>query len=179
MTRFDTSIVHTRFDTPMGAMLAAASPRGLAGLWFHDQRYFPPQLVPGARAAWPADANHPVLQAARKQVLDYMEGAREDFDLPLDLQCGTPFQQTVWNALLQIPAGATTTYGALSRDIGNARAVRAVGAAVGRNPISIVVPCHRVVGHDGALTGYAGGLERKTALLRLEREATQQSLTTK
>ena len=87
--------------------------------------------------------------------------------MPLDAQ-GTPFQQAVWRALLAIPSGATTSYGALARALGSPTAVRAVGAAVGRNPLSVVVPCHRVLGADGSLTGYAGGLDRKTALLTLE-----------
>ena len=88
--------------------------------------------------------------------------------MPLDLSGGTAFQQAVWQALLTIATGSTTSYGSISKSIGNAAAVRAVGAAVGRNPISIIVPCHRVLGADGALTGYAGGLDRKIALLRLE-----------
>ena len=99
---------------------------------------------------------------------DRQAATRQAFDLPLDLSGGTPFQQAVWRALLAIPSGATTSYGALARALGSPTAVRAVGAAVGRNPISIVVPCHRVLGAGGALTGYAGGLARKQALLRLE-----------
>jgi methylated-DNA-[protein]-cysteine S-methyltransferase len=90
------------------------------------------------------------------------------FDLPLDFAQGTAFQQDVWRALLKIPRGATRSYGALSADVGNPAAVRAVAGAVGRNPLSIIVPCHRVLGADGSLTGYAGGLERKAALLQLE-----------
>ena len=96
---------------------------------------------------------------------------RRHFDLPLDLRQGTDFQRGVWQALLAIPAGATLSYGALADRIGNPQAVRAVGAAVGRNPLSIIVPCHRVVGATGKLTGYAGGLDRKQALLLLERSA--------
>ena len=99
---------------------------------------------------------------------EYFAGTRTAFELPLDLQGGTVFQQSVWQALLSIPRGGTTSYGVISRSIGQPAAVRAVGAAVGRNPVSIVVPCHRVLGAGGALTGYAGGLDRKTALLRLE-----------
>jgi methylated-DNA-[protein]-cysteine S-methyltransferase len=109
-----------------------------------------------------------VLRAAMDQLDDYFAGRRDAFELPLDLQAGTPFQQSVWNALCSIAPGATTTYGELGRRIGRPEAARAVGAAVGRNPLSIVVPCHRVVGSDGALTGYAGGIERKTALLAHE-----------
>ena len=97
-----------------------------------------------------------------------LRGERAGFDLALDLGGGTPFQQAVWQALLRIPRGQTASYVALARSIGKPQAVRAVGAAVGRNPLSVVVPCHRVLGSDGSLTGYAGGLERKQALLRLE-----------
>lgn len=108
-----------------------------------------------------------LLQAVT-QLREYFAGRRSAFELPLDLQGGTVFQQSVWQALLNIPSGATASYGAVSDRLGKPAAVRAVGAAVGRNPLSIVVPCHRVLGADGSLTGYAGGLERKTALLRLE-----------
>ena len=103
-----------------------------------------------------------------QQLSEYFAGQRQQFDLPLDLSGGTAFQQAVWQALLTIKPGQTSSYGNVSKTIGNAAAVRAVGAAVGRNPISIIVPCHRVLGSDGSLTGYAGGLDRKTALLRLE-----------
>ena len=119
-----------------------------------------PQCSSIIRGAW--------LRAAARQLAQYLAGTRQAFDLPLDLSGGTPFQQAVWRALLAIPSGATTSYGALARALGSPTAVRAVGAAVGRNPISIVVPCHRVLGAGGALTGYAGGLARKQALLRLE-----------
>lgn len=160
--KFDTSIVQTRHDGPLGPMVVAATQRGLAGVWFVGQRHMPDT------AAWPVDDGHPVLRQAVEQLTGYFAGTRTSFDLPLDLQGGTPFQQSVWAALLRIPAGHTTSYGQLSQGIGNPSAVRAVGAAVGRNPLSVVVPCHRVVGADGSLTGYAGGLDRKTALLRLE-----------
>ena len=109
-----------------------------------------------------------MLLEAIEQLGDYFAGRRTAFNLLLDLQAGTPFQQQVWQALLGIAPGATTSYGSLSAAIGKPAAVRALGAAVGRNPVSIVVPCHRVLGADGSLTGYAGGLERKTALLSLE-----------
>ena len=111
---------------------------------------------------------HPVLVQAMRELDDYFAGRRSAFDVPLDLQGGTAFQQSVWRALLAIPSGQRTSYGALSASIGAPAAVRAVGAAVGRNPVSVIVPCHRVVGSDGSLTGYAGGIERKTALLQLE-----------
>jgi methylated-DNA-[protein]-cysteine S-methyltransferase len=143
-------------------MLLAATDRGLAGVWFVGQRHGPD------RSGWREDPDHPVLLAAIAQLADYFAGRRTTFELPLDLQAGTPFQQSVWAALQAIPRGGTTSYGELARQLGRPQAARAIGAAVGRNPVSIVVPCHRVVGTGGSLTGYAGGLERKTALLRLE-----------
>ncbi|MDI1239700.1 MAG: methylated-DNA--[protein]-cysteine S-methyltransferase [Polaromonas sp.] len=120
------------------------------------------------RAVWPSDPAHPVLQQVMSQLTEYFTGQRTQFDVPLDLAYGTAFQQSVWQALLKIPQGGTASYGEVSQRIGKPAAVRAVGAAVGRNPVSIIVPCHRVMGANGALTGYAGGLDRKTALLKLE-----------
>lgn len=152
----------TRVETKLGGVVLAATDTGLAGLWFDAQKHSPDMT------GWQTDDAHPVLRAAAAQLLDFLAGRRTTFDLPLDLSHGTDFQQAVWQALREIPAGATTSYGALSARIGRPMAVRAVGAAVGRNPVSVIVPCHRVVGATGALTGYAGGLERKTALLQLE-----------
>jgi methylated-DNA-[protein]-cysteine S-methyltransferase len=149
-------------DSPLGGVTLAATGTGLAGVWFDAQRHAPDMR------GWRSDADHPVLREATRQLLDYFAGRRTRFDLPLDLSHGTDFQQAVWQALRGIPPGATTSYGALGARIGNRAAVRAVGAAVGRNPISVIVPCHRVIGAGGALTGYAGGLDRKTALLTLE-----------
>jgi methylated-DNA-[protein]-cysteine S-methyltransferase len=160
--KFDDSIAQTHYQGPLGRMLVAATRRGLAGVWFEGQRHLPDS------SDWPEQPQHPVLRRAVQQLEEYFEGSRTSFDLPLDLQAGTAFQQSVWQALLSIPRGDTTSYGMLSRRIGQPAAVRAVGAAVGRNPLSIIVPCHRVLGADGALTGYAGGLQRKTALLQLE-----------
>ena len=118
--------------------------------------------------AWRLEPDHPVLRQTTTQLEEYFAGARRDFDVALDLSCGTPFQQRVWRALLDIGHGQTSSYGAVSQALGQPRAVRAVGGAVGRNPISILVPCHRVLGSSGSLTGYAGGLDRKIALLELE-----------
>ena len=157
--------VQTTIASPLGLMLLAASPHGLIGAWFTDQRHLPPaERIQG----WPQAPTHAVLVEATRQLSAYFQGARKSFELPLDFTSGTAFQQAVWQALLNIPAGATLSYGALARQLGKPAAVRAVGAAVGRNPLSIVVPCHRVLGANGALTGYAGGLQRKTALLELE-----------
>jgi len=160
--KFDNPIVQARYASPLGPIVIAATRRGLAGVWFEGQRHMP------RNADWPHEPDHPLLRQVRVQLDEYFAGERDTFDLPLDLQGGTAFQQSVWQALLSIPRGGTMSYGGLSRHIGQPAAVRAVGAAVGRNPVSIVVPCHRVLGANGSLTGYAGGLERKTALLRLE-----------
>ena len=163
--KFNPALVQTHYASPLGRIVLAASNNGLAGLWFEGQRHFPPELL----SAVPVNAaDHPILQTATLQLHDYFAGKRISFDVPLDLTYGTAFQQLVWQALLGIAHGTTTSYGAISALIGNAAAVRAVGAAVGRNPVSIMVPCHRVMGKDGALIGYAGGLDRKTALLQLE-----------
>lgn len=151
-------------DTPLGPVRIARTANGLAGLWFEGQKHHPGALqVP----LQPAD---PLLREAAAQLRRYFAGDARAFDLPLDLQ-GTPFQRAVWQALLHIPAGRTCSYGDLARAIGRPRAVRAVGAAVGRNPASLVVPCHRVLGQDGSLTGYAGGVQRKQSLLQLEAQA--------
>lgn len=166
--KFDPSIVQAPYRSPLGNIITAATDKGLAGLWFEGQRHLPAELAQGGKPGWPADTSHPVLQAIRLQLDEYFAGTRTRFDVPLDLSGGTPFQQAVWQVLLAIPQGGTTSYGDVSQRIGNPAAVRAVGAAVGRNPVSIVVPCHRVVGASGSLTGYAGGLDRKTALLKLE-----------
>ena len=160
--KFDASIVKTTFNSPLGRITLAATAKGLAGVWFIDQQHLPDYQD------WPVQDGHPVLCEATRQLLQYLAGQRASFDLPIDLHGGTAFQQAVWQALLQIPFGATSSYGAVGKLIGNPKAVRAVGAAVGRNPVSIIVPCHRVMGADGSLTGYAGGLDRKTALLKLE-----------
>lgn len=147
--------------SPLGPVLLARTAKGLAGVWFEGQKHHP-----GALTA-PVRPNDPVLSEAASQLERYFAGASTSFDLPLDL-LGTPFQQSVWRALLAIPAGSTRSYGAIAAHVASAAAVRAVGGAVGRNPVSVFVPCHRVVGADGSLTGYAGGVDRKRALLTLE-----------
>lgn len=160
--KFSTSAVQTSYDSPLGLIILAASDNKLIGVWFDGQRHQPDP------SAWPIAPAQTVLKQATVQLTEYFAGRRTAFELPLDLSSGSIFQQAVWRALQKIPYGATRSYGALSADIGRPTAVRAVGAAVGRNPFSIIVPCHRVLGSGGALTGYAGGLERKTALLQLE-----------
>jgi methylated-DNA-[protein]-cysteine S-methyltransferase len=166
---YPTDTVQSRCPSPLGEVRLAASSLGLVGLWFDGQRHLPAQLDgPGA---WPGTDAHPVLREAARQLQEYLGGTRTCFDLSLDLRGGTPFQQAVWRALCTIPRGRTTSYLAIAQALGKPSAVRAVGAAVGRNPVSVAVPCHRVLGSDGSLTGYAGGLERKRALLRLEEAA--------
>ncbi|MBC7608636.1 MAG: methylated-DNA--[protein]-cysteine S-methyltransferase [Polaromonas sp.] len=164
--KFARTTVQTTFQSPLGQMTIAATNKGLAGLWFDGQRHLPPELT--GPAVWPAAPDHPVLQQTSQQLTEYFAGQRSTFELPLDLSHGTAFQQSVWQALLDISQGDTASYGDISSRIGKPAAVRAVGAAVGRNPVSVIVPCHRVIGVNGALTGYAGGLDKKTALLRLE-----------
>ena len=164
--KFDSSIVQSPFQSPLGPMTLAATQAGLAGVWFDGQRHLPQALA--LPASWPVNAAHPVLLKTALQLTEYFAGQRQIFEVPLDLSGGTDFQQSVWRAMLAIESGRTSSYGHISKTIDNAAAVRAVGAAVGRNPISIIVPCHRVLGANGSLTGYAGGLDRKTALLKLE-----------
>jgi methylated-DNA-[protein]-cysteine S-methyltransferase len=149
------------FDTPLGPLLLARTAHGLAGAWFENQRHHP------AAFDAPYTGDDPLLTRVGVQLHAYFGGARAAFDVPLDLQ-GTPFQRAVWQALLAIEPGSTRSYADIAREIGKPVAMRAVGAAVGKNPVSILVPCHRVIGSDGSQTGYAGGLDRKTALLRLE-----------
>lgn len=153
-------------NSPWGPMTLGATETALVWTGFDGQKH--EAAMQAQMQAWPLSHTHPVLNPAAQQLLQYFAGERTAFDLPLDLGCGTPFQQSVWESLLGIAYGATCTYGAIGRAIGNPKAVRAVGAAVGRNPISIIVPCHRVMGSDGSLTGYAGGVERKLAMLELE-----------
>ena len=152
----------TTFDTPLGTLLVAASDRGLRGIWFDGQRHFA-----GRDPAWQSDPRAPLLRDAVAQLDAYFARGLRRFDLPLD-PVGTPFQRAIWDAIANVPYGATQSYGALAAAAGAAGAARAAGAATGRNPLGIVVPCHRIVGSQGALTGYAGGLDRKRLLLRLE-----------
>lgn len=153
---------YTHTTSPLGAITLAAAGQKLVGVWFEDQAHVPDLSRYGQAPS------HPLLQQTAGELAEYFAGQRTRFDLPLDLSTGTVFQQAVWQALLSIAHGQTCSYKALSAAIGHPAAMRAVGGAVGRNPLSIIVPCHRVVGANGALTGYAGGLARKTALLHLE-----------
>ena len=149
--------------TPLGDMRLACTTNELIGAWFvHEQRHAP------HCDTWATQDQHPILQATAKQLNEYFAHQRTAFDLPISFAWGTEFQNAVWQALRSIPHGQTRTYGAMAQHIGKPQAVRAVGAAIGKNPLSIIVPCHRVVGALGQLTGYAGGIERKAALLTME-----------
>jgi methylated-DNA-[protein]-cysteine S-methyltransferase len=152
----------TTVESPIGELTLASDGEALTGLYMTDQRHRPELPAAGGDDA--------VLAAAREQLTEYFAGERRAFDLPLR-PAGTPFQRAVWDALRDIPYGETAGYGELARRLGRPGAARAVGRANGRNPIAVVVPCHRVIGAAGALTGYGGGLERKRYLLELERAA--------
>ncbi|MBI3349262.1 MAG: methylated-DNA--[protein]-cysteine S-methyltransferase [Burkholderiales bacterium] len=154
-------VLQRRIETPLGPLTAARSATGLSGLWFDGQKHHP-----GALAVPEDDGSDPVLSATATALAAYFSG--KPFDMPPLDPAGTVFQREVWQALLSIVPGTPDTYGHLAERLGRAQAARALGAAVGRNPISILIPCHRVVGADGSLTGYAGGLDRKQALLALE-----------
>ncbi|TPG17513.1 methylated-DNA--[protein]-cysteine S-methyltransferase [Sphingomonas koreensis] len=149
--------------SPVGALTLVASDRGLIAILWEDDD---PARVP----LGPLDEqpDHPILCETERQLGAYFAGARDAFSVPLDFR-GTPFQRSVWAALLTIPFGETRSYGEIARQIGRPGAARAVGAANGRNPISIIAPCHRVIGSTGKLTGFAGGLAAKEHLLGLER----------
>jgi len=155
-------VAQTVVDTPLGPLRLAATEAGLAGAWFEGQRHHP-----GALNAPDNPSQRWLRQATDELALYWRDARRSVFQVPLDAD-GTPFQREVWRALLAIPTGALSSYGRIASELGRPSASRAVGAAVGRNPLSILVPCHRVVGADGGLTDYAGGLDRKQALLARE-----------
>jgi methylated-DNA-[protein]-cysteine S-methyltransferase len=157
----DTPTVMTTIDSPLGPLTLTAAGGALTRLHMHEQRHAPPRSD-----EWERD------DAAFKDVVEQLEayfaGTRHEFDVPLDLE-GTAFQRRVWAGLCDIPYGETISYGELARRVGSPKASRAVGLANGRNPVAIIVPCHRVIGADGSLTGYGGGLDRKVWLLEHER----------
>jgi len=157
----------TQINSPLGRLTLAASEHGLAGVYFDEHRHF--KGIDG----WQRVPDLPIFQTVSQQLTEFFAGTRTTFDLPLDLSAGTPFQQQVWRALQTIPFGGTLSYGGLARRLANPQAVRAVGAANGRNPISIIIPCHRVIAANGDLTGYAGGLKNKQSLLKFEAEKHQ------
>ena len=157
------TVLYTTMPSPIDELLILADENRLVGL------VMLPHPEPGPD--WARADHDPFLVEARHQLGAYFAGERTDFELPLAPE-GTPFQQQVWAALREIPYGQTISYGELARRIGNPQASRAVGLANGRNPISVIVPCHRVIGANGALTGYGGGLGRKQVLLSLEQGVT-------
>ena len=155
------------YHSPLGTILLAANDTGLTGLWFEGQKYFAQGLDKETE-----EKEFSVFQTARRWLDVYFSGQKPDFQVPLHFQ-GTAFQKEVWEILLSIPYGGTTTYGAIAKQLAAKRGLphlsaQAVGSAVGHNKISIIVPCHRVIGADGSLTGYAGGIWRKEKLLALE-----------
>ncbi|MFF3492749.1 methylated-DNA--[protein]-cysteine S-methyltransferase [Streptomyces sp. NPDC002795] len=152
---------HTLIDSPYGPLTLVSTDGTLSGLYMTDQRHRPPQESFGARDERP-------FGAAIDQLTAYFQGELTEFDLPLHLH-GTPFQRSVWAELQRIPYGETRTYGELAEALGNPNASRAVGLANGKNPVGVIVPCHRVIGANGDLTGYGGGLDRKRQLLHFER----------
>ena len=162
------SAVHTVIDSPYGPLTLVATDGALSGLYMTDQRHRPADETFGDRRA-PDDGP---FREVIDQLSAYFDGDLKEFDVPLKLR-GTPFQQCVWQQLQDIPYGETRSYGQLAGALGNPKASRAVGLANGRNPISIIVPCHRVIGASGDLTGYGGGLDRKQRLLAFERGATE------
>ena len=166
----NSDLYYTEFPTPIGTLGIRASDRGLTGIFMEEQRH---ASEPSERAGW--DRSDARLAVARAQFEEYFAGTRTAFDLPFDFDGvgGTAFQRRVWAALTEIPYGETISYGELARRIGQPTAVRAVGLANGRNPLPIIVPCHRVIGANGSLTGFGGGIERKRALLDLEARATR------
>jgi methylated-DNA-[protein]-cysteine S-methyltransferase len=158
----ETKLSYKLVDSPIGVLRLVASEKGLVAiLWKTDK---PRRVRLGEVVEEPS---HPVLVRTEKELKEYFAGKRRVFSIPLDVR-GTPFQNEVWGALLGIPFGETRSYGDLAKRLGNPAASRAVGAANGRNPVAIIVPCHRVVGATGSLTGFAGGLEAKAYLLSLE-----------
>ena len=147
-------------ETPHGRMLLVGDEKGLRGAYFVGQKHYP-----AIDASWQRDAG--VLRRAKRELGEYFAGRRRRFELALAAE-GTPFQRAVWREIAKVASGETITYAELARRAGRPGSARAAGAATGRNPLSVIVPCHRIVGSDGSLTGYAGGLSRKKALLALE-----------
>ncbi|WP_445996976.1 methylated-DNA--[protein]-cysteine S-methyltransferase [Okibacterium fritillariae] len=155
---------HTVIDTRIGALTLVADDASLTGIYFPGHWTKPDDTAWGDRVGV---ADDPVFERTQAQLEEYFDGERTTFDLPL-APVGSEFQQRVWAVLERIPFGQTVTYGQIAAEIGGRTVAQMVGQAVGRNPVSIAIPCHRVVGADGSLTGYAGGLERKLFLLELE-----------
>lgn len=168
--QFHPETCHKTIQSPWGTLTLAANPNGLSGVWFENQKHFPDTRP------WTLSNQHPTLVQTEQVLRNYFDqqwlpacSARQALQkISVDISTGTLFQQAVWNTLMSIPMGQTCSYGELAAAIGRPMAIRAVGTAVGRNPISILIPCHRVMGSQGQITGYAGGIWRKQALLKLE-----------
>ncbi len=158
---------HVVVETDLGSVTVVAQDGAVTGLYFRHHRRRPPQDTFGPQVSTSSDA---LLRDAAGQLRGYLAGERAEFELPL-VAAGNAFQQAVWNLVADIPRGATATYGRIAGQLGDRTLAYRVGQAVGANPLCIFVPCHRVVGADGSLTGYAGGLQRKRALLKLEEPA--------
>ncbi len=162
----------SHYDSPLGPILLAADEIGLTGLWFEGQKYYARQLDLEHREY--EERELPVFAVAKRWLDTYFAGGELEVTVPIHM-IGTDFQKEVWKILCEIPYGQTTTYGQIARQVAVKRgretmSSQAVGGAVGRNPISLIVPCHRVVGSDGSLTGYAGGIDKKIIMLQLERK---------
>lgn len=153
------------YDSPHGRMLLTADEKAITSVSFIGQKY-----APRVQGDWQRDARHAPIWQAKRELAEYFGGQRKRFSVKLAPQ-GTPFQRAIWKAIAQVAFGKTIAYAELARRAGRPRSARAAGAATGRNPIGIIVPCHRIVGSNGALTGYAGGLAKKKALLALEARA--------
>lgn len=157
-------ISYIEHPSPIGILLIAATDAGICGIYFEEHKHFK------GKDGWLKKPTHVVaqhLQKAAMQLDEYFAGQRTEFDVALDMT-GTEFQRGVWTALTVIPFGQSVSYAQHAQVLGNPKALRAVGSAIGKNPVSIIVPCHRVIGSSGAVTGYAGGVERKRFLLELE-----------
>ncbi|MGH1517957.1 methylated-DNA--[protein]-cysteine S-methyltransferase [Chryseobacterium sp. JK1] len=155
-------LLYKDVPSPVGLIRAIASDKGLVAIIWEGEDYKRTKLSEPVK-----DENHPILMQTEQQLNEYFDNKRTSFEIPFDFE-GTEFQMRVWEALLKIPYGVTKTYGELAKILGGIKAVRAVGGALNKNPISIVVPCHRVVGASGQLVGFAGGLNNKSILLELE-----------
>jgi methylated-DNA-[protein]-cysteine S-methyltransferase len=165
------TLFYKEIESPVGKLKLVASANALVGVSWEGEG--PDRL---RRDAQKVEGHHPILAEAERQLSEYFAGTRTEFELPLEPR-GTEFQKKVWRSLRKIPFGTTKSYVEIARAIGSPRACRAVGAANGKNPLPIVVPCHRVVGANGALTGFGGGLETKAKLLALEARAINATMT--
>lgn len=156
-------IFHKTIECTLGRILLVSDGSALTGLFFCDGKHYP---VPGPD--WRPAPELSIFQGVDSQLAEYLSGKRQQFEIPYRSR-GTPFQESVWTAIGAIPFGATASYRDIAKKVGNSKSARAVGAAAGRNPIPVIIPCHRVIGKNGSLTGYGGGLERKRVLLDLEK----------